>query len=69
MATVYAPIAYTPLPLLAFKVAEDGAARLAATGSLRTCDPDRVMLKKIVLSGYPVKASGAATSVWRLVLE
>ncbi len=59
MATVYAPIAYPPLPLLAFKLAEgdDGRARLAATGALRSCDPDRIMLKKIVLSGYPVKAS------------
>ncbi|EFN51500.1 hypothetical protein CHLNCDRAFT_37364 [Chlorella variabilis] len=55
VATVYAPIAYTPLPLLAFKVANDGAAQLVATGSLRSCDPDRIVLKKIVLSGYPVK--------------
>lgn len=55
---MYAPIAYTPLPLLAFKVANDGAAQLVATGSLRSCDPDRIVLKKIVLSGYPVKASG-----------
>lgn len=58
MATVYAPIAYPPLPLLAFKLPEAGAggyARLAASGSLRSCDPDRIVLKKIVLSGYPVK--------------
>lgn len=60
MATVYAPIAYPPLPLLAFKMPEEGAGgrpRLAASGSLRSCDPDRIVLKKIVLSGYPVKAS------------
>lgn len=58
VATVYAPIAYPPLPLLAFKLPEPGSAtpaRLAATGSLRSCDPDRIVLKKIVLSGYPVK--------------
>ena len=54
VATIFAPIAYPPLPLLAFKV-EGGVPRLAATGSLRGCDPDRIVLKKIVLSGYPVK--------------
>ena len=32
MATVYAPIAYGPLPLLAFAQNEDGGHRLAATG-------------------------------------
>ncbi|KAK9814203.1 hypothetical protein WJX72_002201 [[Myrmecia] bisecta] len=55
MATIFAPISYPPLPLLAFKRQEDGSLRLAATGSLRSCDPDRVTLKKLVLSGYPVK--------------
>ncbi len=58
IATVYAPICYGPLPLLAFKVdVESGKAELAATGTLRSCDPDRVVLKKIVLSGYPVRVS------------
>ncbi len=56
MASVYAPICYGPLPLLAFKVdPATGAAQLAANGTLRSCDPDRIVLKKIVLSGYPMK--------------
>lgn len=59
MASVYAPICYGPLPLLAFKVGTDGRAELAATGALRSCDPDRIVLKKIVLSGYPVKVGVA----------
>ncbi|KAL6767514.1 hypothetical protein ACKKBF_B35530 [Auxenochlorella protothecoides x Auxenochlorella symbiontica] len=55
VATVYAPISYPPLPLLAFRL--EGGARpvLAATGSARRPDPDRVVLKKIVLTGYPVR--------------
>lgn len=57
VATVYCPISYPPLPLLAFKVGDQGGPlRLAATGTLRDCTPDRVVLKKIVLSGYPVRA-------------
>lgn len=29
--------------------------QLAATGALRSVDPDRLIIKKIVLSGYPVR--------------
>ena len=28
---------------------------LGCAGTLRSCDPDRVVLKKVVLAGYPVK--------------
>lgn len=56
VASVYSPICYPPLPLLAFK--EDALSdvpKLAATGSLKGCNPDRIILKKIVLTGYPVR--------------
>ena len=32
-----------------------GVCRILPAGSLRSCDPDRIVLKKVVLSGYPVK--------------
>ena len=64
---MYAPISYGPLPFLAFKLPEDigasaagggGAmavdgkrAALAAAGTVRGCDPDRIILKKITLTG------------------
>lgn len=50
--SVYGPISYPPLPLLAFKVVP-GAERvtLAAAGALRSVDPDRLVIKKIVLTG------------------
>lgn len=50
-----APIAFGPLPLLAFLADEAGHLQLAASGSLQSCNPNRVVLKKITLSGYPVR--------------
>ena len=32
-----------------------GICRIACAGSLRSCNPDRIVLKKVVLTGYPVK--------------
>jgi pre-rRNA-processing protein TSR1 len=50
VATVFAPISFPPLPLLVFKEGVNGP-ELVATGAQREVDPDRVILKKIVLSG------------------
>jgi hypothetical protein len=59
IASIFAPISFPPLPLLVFKEATPGdrrgaagAATLVASGSLRSVDPDRIVLKKITLSGY-----------------
>eukprot|EP00218_Dolichomastix_sp_CCMP3274_P006940 CAMPEP_0170133566 /NCGR_PEP_ID=MMETSP0033_2-20121228/1390_1 /TAXON_ID=195969 /ORGANISM="Dolichomastix tenuilepis, Strain CCMP3274" /LENGTH=828 /DNA_ID=CAMNT_0010369065 /DNA_START=13 /DNA_END=2499 /DNA_ORIENTATION=+ len=54
VATVYAPIAYPPLPLLLFKETEHEPA-LVGAGRLLSADPDRIVLKRIVLSGVPHK--------------
>jgi len=62
VASCYAPIAYPQLPVLMFKLGDPSApfgparrTRLVAVGSLHSCNPDRVILKKIVLSGFPVR--------------
>ncbi|GMH42195.1 hypothetical protein BSKO_10114 [Bryopsis sp. KO-2023] len=51
IATVYAPAAFPPVPLLGFKIGLDGKPELAFSGSLQSCDPDRIVLKKIILTG------------------
>jgi len=53
VASIFAPICFPPLPLIVFKEAdlpEDTS--MVASGSLRSVDPDRIILKKITLSGY-----------------
>jgi len=61
VATIYAPALYGPAPLLAFlpKEAEgaEGVVRELpiASGSLLTVDPNRIILKKALLTGHPFK--------------
>ncbi|KAE8057373.1 hypothetical protein FH972_014074 [Carpinus fangiana] len=58
VASIYAPISFPPLPLIVLKSAEAAAASsVAAVGSLRSIDPDRIILKKIILTGYPQRVS------------
>ena len=60
IASFYAPITYPSMPILGFAPppagAPPGAAPLLAlTGSLRGAAPERVILKRIVLSGFPLR--------------
>ncbi|CAI5715468.1 unnamed protein product [Hyaloperonospora brassicae] len=51
VATVYGPVTFQPASLLLFK--PDG--QLVASGTLKNVHPDRVVLKRVVLTGTPVK--------------
>ncbi|CAH2015899.1 unnamed protein product [Acanthoscelides obtectus] len=54
VATFYAPIQFPPAPVLCYKEVF-GTLVLVATGSLLSCNPDRLVIKRIVLSGHPMK--------------
>lgn len=56
VATIYGPITYPPMPVLFWKASEDGI-YLAATGTVLNIDPDRIVLKKIILTGHPKRAT------------
>jgi len=54
-ASLYAPIIYSPATVLAFKEMKDGSHELVATGTVLSVNPDRIVAKRIVLSGHPYR--------------
>nr|XP_023024450.1 pre-rRNA-processing protein TSR1 homolog [Leptinotarsa decemlineata] len=54
VATFYAPIQFPPAPVLCYKEINNKLV-LVATGSLLSCNPDRLVIKRLVLSGHPLK--------------
>jgi pre-rRNA-processing protein TSR1 len=57
VATVFAPITFPPASVLVFKKLSNGDQILVATGSLLAMEPNRIVLKRIVLSGHPFRVS------------
>ncbi|XP_021067696.1 pre-rRNA-processing protein TSR1 homolog isoform X1 [Mus pahari] len=53
--TVFAPITFPPASVLLFKQRRNGMHSLIATGHLFSVDPDRMVIKRVVLSGHPFK--------------
>ncbi|GAU30187.1 hypothetical protein TSUD_311380 [Trifolium subterraneum] len=64
VASIYAPISFPPLPTIVLKrVGEDSTPAVAAVGSLKTVDPNRIILKRVILTGYPQRVSKRKASV------
>lgn len=55
MASFYGETTYPPANALLFKTNEHGVKQLVASGELMKPDPLRVVLKRIILCGYPFK--------------
>ncbi|GLT99985.1 hypothetical protein SLE2022_173860 [Rubroshorea leprosula] len=64
MASIYAPISFPSLPLIALKSSGEASVPVvAAVRSLKNINPDRIILKKIILTGYPQRLSKLKASV------
>ncbi|XP_073951741.1 tsr1 ribosome assembly factor [Choristoneura fumiferana] len=57
VATFYAPIQFSPSTVLCFKEKKSTKLQLVASGVLLSCNPDRLIVKRIVLSGHPYKVN------------
>ena len=55
MATVYVPISMSNVPALYYLENADGSLQLVATGSFVSVEPERILAKRIVLTGHPFK--------------
>ncbi|XP_014206056.1 pre-rRNA-processing protein TSR1 homolog [Copidosoma floridanum] len=55
VATTFAPITFPPCPVLCYMQKTDGSLEMIATGSLMSVNPNRLIIKRVILSGHPFK--------------
>ena len=61
-ASIFGPVTYTPCPVLVFRTI-NGRKELVAFGSMIGADADRTIVKRIILTGYPVRVHKRFASV------
>ncbi|XP_054012596.1 pre-rRNA-processing protein TSR1 homolog [Hylaeus anthracinus] len=57
VASMYAPIIFPPCPVLCYLERLNGSLELIATGSVLSANPDRIIVKRVVLSGHIYKVN------------
>ncbi|XP_043796539.1 pre-rRNA-processing protein TSR1 homolog [Apis laboriosa] len=55
VASMYAPITFPPCPVLCYIQKLNKSLELIATGNVLSANPDRIVIKRVVLSGHPYK--------------
>ncbi len=54
-ASILGPVTYTPCPVLVFRQVDTENTKFVALGSMIGADADRIVVKRIVLTGYPTR--------------
>ncbi|KAF7995100.1 hypothetical protein HCN44_004572 [Aphidius gifuensis] len=57
VASMYGQIIYPPCQVLCYKENKDGSLNLIAKGNVLSADPNRLLIKRVVLSGHPFKVN------------
>ncbi|KAH0564049.1 pre-rRNA-processing protein TSR1 homolog [Cotesia glomerata] len=63
VASMYAPIVFPPSPVLCFQQKNNEMPKLVATGSVLSANPDRLVIKRVILSGHPFKVFKRSASI------
>lgn len=63
VATMYAPITFPPAPILVFRQGRGNQRELVASGSVLESNPNRLIIKRIRLSGHPHKIHSKAAVI------
>ena len=53
--SVFGPVTYAPCPVMMFRETSSGRREFLALGTMMGADADRIVLKRIVLTGYPTR--------------
>lgn len=62
-ASVFGPVTYAPCPVLVFREQTDRNIEFVSHGSILTADADRIVVKRIVLTGFPVRVHKRTATV------
>ncbi|XP_015110274.1 pre-rRNA-processing protein TSR1 homolog [Diachasma alloeum] len=55
VASMFAPIIFPPCPVICYKEMRDGRLEVVGRGSVLNAEPNRLVIKRAVLSGHPFK--------------
>ncbi|EDQ91294.1 uncharacterized protein MONBRDRAFT_15285 [Monosiga brevicollis MX1] len=63
VASAICPVSYPPLPALVYRQDANGSLTLVATGSVLSVNPDRLVIKRVRLSGHPFKINKRSATI------